>query len=485
VRLLPKDALTSELGFPELLLAAYASVFASVLAQAFPRWDLWAHPGHEPPPAVPSRCEGLSAQATPDPCGEHRPEDLRAAHESGEALVLPGPGPNPGSPQSAQAQPDASLQPRPGMEASPQGSGPLPEGFAGLGNGPGRVQLLPPEAVVPLEGGRKALLPSKAEEPSGSDPPPLPAKADPDGPGQKPQVQPPIPADPSPPREPEAEDSHPFRTGPLPPMGQNPATVEGLAVRAWESLAVQEEGERWETDRPVSAPPPTDGSGGGEVKTGLRDSTPPLRTEGTGLPTKSDSQPSRDAPGGLRQEGGQGSARTASTGEGPRSEVPRSETGFPERDPGKSKGTPPPAHLPGSARGGEQVELHGRSEGVRLARERLEYDPLPNRLRLEFPDRWGEPVRMEVRGRSDAVWARVEGGLEVARMVRAHESALHHALSERGVALLGLEVGVLAQGDGRAPGTPESPEAFWLRPARARSPTGERRRKVGAVDYVV
>jgi hypothetical protein len=87
VRLLPKDALTSELGFPELLLAAYASAFASVLAQAFPRWDLWAHPGHEPPPAVPSRCEGLSAQATPDPCGEHRPEDLRAAHESGEALA--------------------------------------------------------------------------------------------------------------------------------------------------------------------------------------------------------------------------------------------------------------------------------------------------------------------------------------------------------------------------------------------------------------
>ncbi|MDR7415639.1 MAG: hypothetical protein QN193_00645 [Armatimonadota bacterium] len=131
------------------------------------------------------------------------------------------------------------------------------------------------------------------------------------------------------------------------------------------------------------------------------------------------------------------------------------------------------------------MDSHGRPEGVRLPQERSEYAPLPNRLRLELSDRWGEPVRMEVRGRSEAVWARVEGGPEVARVVRSHEPALHHALSERGVALLGLEVGVLAQGDGRAPGTPEPPQALWIRPARARSPTDGARRKVGTVDYVV
>ncbi|MCS7172054.1 MAG: hypothetical protein N0A24_01350 [Armatimonadetes bacterium] len=131
------------------------------------------------------------------------------------------------------------------------------------------------------------------------------------------------------------------------------------------------------------------------------------------------------------------------------------------------------------------MEVQGRTEGVQIPGERPEYAPLPNRLRLEFSDRWGEPVRVEVRGRSDAVWARVEGGPEVARAVRVHESALHQALSERGVALVGLEVGVLAREDGRPPGVPEPPEGWRIRPARTPRPGRPGRGMAGAVDYVV
>ncbi|GBD29057.1 hypothetical protein HRbin32_00141 [bacterium HR32] len=107
---------------------------------------------------------------------------------------------------------------------------------------------------------------------------------------------------------------------------------------------------------------------------------------------------------------------------------------------------------------------------------------MPSRLRVEVQDAHGEVVHVDVRARSDTVWARVEAGPEVAQLVRTQAAALHRALGEQGLTLVGLDVGTLPQGSGGAQPQPEQAPAWRPRATRrvaAPARTG------GAVDYVV
>lgn len=107
----------------------------------------------------------------------------------------------------------------------------------------------------------------------------------------------------------------------------------------------------------------------------------------------------------------------------------------------------------------------------------------PHRLRLELEDARGEPVRLEVRAASEAVWARLEGGPEVVRVVRDHAHTLHQALAERGLSLAGLEVDTFPHS------RPDVPEPPAVVPAPGRSKAVRRevqvRAAAGSVDYVV
>ncbi len=181
--------------------------------------------------------------------------------------------------------------------------------------------------------------------------------------------------------------------------------------------------------------------------------------------------------------GGYGVARLEGGRKETRSERPH-ETPAPRTpDSGRSHEAVPTALPSGREPRGERPEVRGPAEMVRLPEEHSGDTPPPHRLRLEIPDQRGEVVRMEVRGRADVVWARVEGGQEVVQVVRTHGSMLQQTLSERGVVLLELEVGVLAQDDGRAQ-TPREPlEGVRVRPPRSGRPQAHR--TAGAVDYVV
>ena len=104
----------------------------------------------------------------------------------------------------------------------------------------------------------------------------------------------------------------------------------------------------------------------------------------------------------------------------------------------------------------------------------------PQRLRVEVPDVRGDPVHVEVRARSERVWVRVEGGPEVAQVVRGHAEGLQQALGSHGLSLMGLEVdtagGRRQEPDAPHPATPPPrPPRRWeaVRPPE------------GAVDYVV
>ncbi len=97
-------------------------------------------------------------------------------------------------------------------------------------------------------------------------------------------------------------------------------------------------------------------------------------------------------------------------------------------------------------------------------------------------DTWGGVVRLDVRARSDAVWARVEGGPEVVHLLRAQADALHRALGEYGLTLVGLDVGSLPHWSG---GTEPQPQ--FAPPGRPRAVRRPALPPPGgsAVDYVV
>jgi hypothetical protein len=99
---------------------------------------------------------------------------------------------------------------------------------------------------------------------------------------------------------------------------------------------------------------------------------------------------------------------------------------------------------------------------------------------VEVPDVRGEPVHVEVRARSEMVWVRVEGGPEVAQVLRGHAEGLQRALIHHGLALVGLEVDTA--GSRRYKPSEAPPPAPPPRPVRR----WEAVRVVeGAVDYVV
>jgi len=139
--------------------------------------------------------------------------------------------------------------------------------------------------------------------------------------------------------------------------------------------------------------------------------------------------------------------------------------------------SPRPDHH-GTARpsSGEPAEPAGR---VATPGSPGPYAP-PQRLRVEVPDVRGDPVHVEVRARSERVWVRVEGGPEVAQVVRGHAEGLQQALGSHGLSLMGLEVdtagGRRQEPDAPHPATPPPrPPRRWeaVRPPE------------GAVDYVV
>lgn len=107
----------------------------------------------------------------------------------------------------------------------------------------------------------------------------------------------------------------------------------------------------------------------------------------------------------------------------------------------------------------------------------------PNRLRLELRDTRGEPVRVEVRARSDTVWARVEASPELAQAVRGEAAGLYQALGGRGLSLAGLEVDILPRGRGRGPEEPVPVGPSGR--ARTQRRVEQVRLAAGSVDYVV
>lgn len=138
-----------------------------------------------------------------------------------------------------------------------------------------------------------------------------------------------------------------------------------------------------------------------------------------------------------------------------------------------------PGEAPG---GGDEAKRIATGRESAPPPDRPEQSLGPSRLRVEVQDTWGGVVRLDVRARSDAVWARVEGGPEVVHLLRAQADALHRALGEYGLTLAGLDVGSLPHWSG---GTEPQPQ--FAPPGRPRAirrpatpPPGGR-----AVDYVV
>ncbi|MCS7235346.1 MAG: hypothetical protein RMM30_05150 [Armatimonadota bacterium] len=118
-----------------------------------------------------------------------------------------------------------------------------------------------------------------------------------------------------------------------------------------------------------------------------------------------------------------------------------------------------------------------------LPRERTEAPRASYRLQVELQDARGEPVRVEVRARSDTVWARVEGSPQVAQAVRGEAQALYQALQGQGLSLVGLEVDTLPRG---RTGAFDEPRAYAPSGrAKAHRHVEEIRAAPGSVDYVV
>lgn len=118
-----------------------------------------------------------------------------------------------------------------------------------------------------------------------------------------------------------------------------------------------------------------------------------------------------------------------------------------------------------------------------LPRERADGASPPHRLQVELEDTWGQPVRVEVRARSEVVWARVEGSGQVAQAVRGEAHALQQLLAGRGISLAGLEIDTLPQGRTRTfHDLPPVPGQGRPKPLLR---VGEVRDAAGSVDYVV
>lgn len=503
---LSKDAIAVGRIPPGLVVEACAAAFASVLARMFPLGDLQTQPGHGPAPAVPPGWEDLPPRAIP-PSSEEHPQALPEVEGSGGVGRMP---PRPPRELPTAGPPDMQVPDGPATRGPQTEGTPTSEGVPPGRESPAQTSQLPPEACkdlrTPMEIPRlpdaeAAVLveihweiqpPSKAQEAEGLERHSgRPVEEEPDGTIGRPSVRSPVPVMASPPQSPggpEAGASRTPRPDQMPARG-HPAGISeqpgSPTFPAGESPRVREGGAAGKREAPLPLSPLRGESESGEaVPQDVSTASKVEEAEGSGSRPP---QPSWDVPAVPERESQseRGFPRSGGGREASRSEPPPDGTRPREGVRANLHEVPPADSLSGQVRGGDRVEAWDRTEGVRFPGERPEYGPLPNRLRLELPDPWGEPVRVEVRGRSDAVWARVEGGPEVARVVRAHESALHQALSERGVALVGLEVSVLAQGDGRAPGAPESLEGVRFRPARARSPGGLSRGRAGAVDYVV
>lgn len=118
---------------------------------------------------------------------------------------------------------------------------------------------------------------------------------------------------------------------------------------------------------------------------------------------------------------------------------------------------------------------------VRAWPERPEPHSAPHRLQVEVPDARGDPVRVDVRARSEAVWVRVEGGPEVAQAVREGQLPLQHALGQHGLSLAGLEVDTLPRS---RRGPEDLPPPVGQRTSPPRRPSAVRVVE-GSVDYVV
>lgn len=114
--------------------------------------------------------------------------------------------------------------------------------------------------------------------------------------------------------------------------------------------------------------------------------------------------------------------------------------------------------------------------------ERPEVQPPPQRLQVEVPDARGDPVRVDVKARSEAVWVRVEGGPEVLQAVRGGQVDLQHALGHYGLSLAGLEVDTLPTG---RRGPEDVPQPVGVRTSPAKPAGSVRVVAAGAVDYVV
>ncbi len=511
MNLLLKDTLARSALFPGFAAQACAAAFTAVLLQAVPKGTPPAEPDTAPPSPAPLQgALDPLPQDIPDPGSGKGPgvgtgpekaglRDFWAIHAetgqagrpetpripSGQVPVPPEPTgeikasrQSPATSGGAIANPEITSVRLPRTVRQPRSSGPCApetedpsegEHADKPGNAPpaldavegssraGSVRSLNPEVLAAAAG---SLIPRPSE---------LPAE---DSGGSEEHATPPIGRQPVPTNEQGSRaasgrsavrsdapipDSLPAREG-------TPVQEVGPEISVWEEVRISEsaQGPVGSEEEPVLAHAEQPAGRGGSDRRPAEEPFTRTVDEGGG------------EYGVARLEGGRKETHSERPLETP---APRT------HDPGRSHEAVPTALPSGREPRGERVDVRGATEAVPLPEEHSDYTPLPHRLRLEIPDRRGEMVRMEVRGRAEGVWARVEGGQEVAQVVRTHESSLHQALSERGVVLLGLEVGVLAQDDGRAQTPLEPLEGVRVRPPRSSRP--QTHRTAGAVDYVV
>lgn len=210
--------------------------------------------------------------------------------------------------------------------------------------------------------------------------------------------------------------------------------------------------------------------------------------------TVAEMHPPAAAEGRLREPGMQAAPGGDSAGTAPEAspdeEAATREPGvgrFEERD----QGTVEVAQRTGRAAWTAPEAQRAREEGASLKpganhpapAEKPLATSAPHRLRLELRDTRGEPVRVEVRARSDTVWARVEASPELAQAVRGEAAGLYQALGGRGLSLAGLEVDILPRGRGRGPEEPVPVGPSGR--ARTQRRVEHVRLAAGSVDYVV
>lgn len=242
--------------------------------------------------------------------------------------------------------------------------------------------------------------------------------------------------------------------------------------------------------RPEPGPAPTSGTGslvhGGSGNVAEPGAEAPL--------TVAETRPSAAAEGRLQEPGRRAAPGGDSAGTAPEAS-PDQEAATPEPGDGRfeerDQGTVEVAQRTGRAAWTAPEAQRAREEGASREPGANRPAPLekplatspPQRLRLELRDTRGEPVRLDVRARSDTVWARVEASPELAQAVRGEAVELHQALGGRGLFLAGLEVDILPRGRGRGPDEPV-PVGTSGR-ARTQRRVEQVRLAAGTVDYVV